>query len=177
MPTLDERIRKLEDRAEIQDLAAAYFLATDDDDYEALRACFIRDARFHANGFDGTTGRDSIIAFLKEARSGMGQTVHTIDYAHVRLSGADKATGIVTAHLELGIGATTVFAAVRYIDEYAREDGIWRIAAREMKAVYVSPWGNVANSLIQEKNVCWPGAEPSSSDLPRPNSATLRARK
>ncbi len=171
MPSIEERIRKLEDRAEIQDLAATYFLATDDDDYEALGACFIRDARFHANGFVGATGRDSIITFLKEARSSMGQTVHTIDYAHVDLSGAEKATGIVTAHLELGLGVTTVFAAVRYIDEYAREDGAWRIAAREMKAVHVSPWGDVANSLIRENNICWPGTEAGPSDLPR---ATLK---
>lgn len=168
MSTLEERIQKLEDRAEIQDLAAAYFLATDNDDYEALGECFICDARFFANGFDGTSGRDSIIAFLKDARAGMGQTVHTMDYAHVNLTEKDKATGIVTAHLELGLDKTTVFAAVRYIDEYSREEGVWRIAAREMKAVHVSPWGDIANSLIRNDNIRWPGSEPSSTDLPRP---------
>ena len=167
MSTIEDRIRKLEDRAEIQDLAAAYFLATDDDDYETLAECFTRDAQFAASGFAGGSGRDAIVGFLKEARSQMGQTVHTIDYAHVRLSSDDRAEGVVTAHLELGLGSTTVFAAVRYIDEYVREDGRWRISAREMKAVHVSPWEAVSRSLTEEKNVCWPGAEPLASDLPR----------
>ena len=167
MSTIEDRIRKLEDRAEIQDLAATYFLATDDDDYETLAECFTHDSRFVASGFAGGSGRDKIIAFLKEARSHMGQTVHTIDYAHVRLSGGDAAQGIVTAHLELGLGSTTVFAAVRYIDEYVREDGRWRIATREMKAVHVNSWETISRSLTEERNVCWPGAEPLPSDLPR----------
>jgi len=167
---IEDRIRKLEDRAEIQDLAARYFLATDDDDYEALAQCFTQEARFAASGFEDSVGRDAIIAFLKAARAGMAQTVHTIDYAHVRLGGVDDATGIVTAHLELGLGDTTVFAAVRYIDEYAREDGQWRIAAREMKAVHVSPWDEVAQSLVQTNNVRWPGAPAGPSDFSRKKS-------
>jgi len=165
--TLEDRIRKLEDRAEIQDLAARYFLATDDDDYSTLSQCFTSNIRFSASGFEDSKGRDSVLAFLKQARAGMGQTVHTIDYAHVKLVDAYTATGIVTAHLELGMGATTYFAAVRYIDEYAREDGFWRIASRQMRAVHVSPWSDVAQSLVGNENVCWPGSDPMPSELPR----------
>ena len=168
MSPIEDRIRRLEDRAEIQDLAATYFLATDDDDYETLTRCFTRDARFAASGFEGGAGRDSIIAFLKEARSQMGQTVHSIDFAHVNLTGRHSATGTVTAHLELGLGATTIYTAVRYIDEYAREDGAWRIAAREMKAVHVTPWNEIDQSLTREDNVRWPGSSPAKSELPRP---------
>lgn len=167
MPTLEERIAKLEDRAEIRDLAARYFLATDDDDYATLAACFTRNADFAAAGFEGGAGRDGIISFLKAARSGMGQTVHTIDYAHVKLTGHDTADGIVTAHLELGMGSTTVYAAVRYIDKYEREEGQWRISERSMKAVHLGSWDQVASSLTESKNVRWPGAEPGPSDFPK----------
>lgn len=170
MSTIEDRLSYLEDRYEIQDLVARYFLATDDDDWATLSECFSRDAHFEATGFEGGAGRDGIIAFLKAARSGMGQTVHTINYAHVELKEDGNARGTVTAHLELGIGETTVFAAVRYIDEYVREDGRWRISSRAMKAVHLGSWDVVASSLTVALNVRWPGAEPEPSDLPRPNS-------
>lgn len=167
LANLEKRIRKLEDRSEIQDLVARYFLATDDDDYRTLAQCFTTDVRFSASGFAGSSGRDTVLAFLKQARAGMDQTVHTIDYAHVKLINEETATGIVTAHLELGLGGTTYFAAVRYIDEYARDEGSWKIASREMKAVHVSPWEEVAQSLVRSKNICWPGSDPAASELPR----------
>jgi len=167
--SLEDRIVRLEDRAEIQDLAARYFLATDDDDYATLAQCFARDAKFDATGFEGGAGRDAIIEFLKVARSGMGQTVHTIDYAHVNLAGKDSASGVVTAHLEIGMGDETVYAAVRYIDDYVREDGQWRIASRAMKVAHVGNWDQVGSSLSTRLNVRWPGADPAPSDLPRPD--------
>jgi uncharacterized protein (TIGR02246 family) len=167
VPTLEERIQKLEDRAGIQDLVARYFKVTDDDDAPALADCFTRDATFAASGFEGATGRESIMTFLKSARSGMQQTVHTPHYVHIAFEGPDAAAGTVMAHLEIGIGGTTVFGAVRYLDQYRREDGAWRIAARDMRAVHIGTWDLVASSLTQPKNVRWPGAEPALSDFPR----------
>ncbi len=165
--TLEDRIRKLEDRAEIQDLVARYFKVTDDDDYLALADCFTRDARFLANGFAGGTGREGVVAFLKAARSTMQQTVHTPNYVHITFDGTDAAGGTVMAHLEIGIGGTTVYGAVRYLDEYRREDGRWRIASREMGAVHLGSWDVVASSMTEPHNVRWPGAEPAPSDYPR----------
>jgi SnoaL-like domain len=42
MSDLQRRIRRLEDRAELQDLVVRYFLAADDD-YDALAATFAAD--------------------------------------------------------------------------------------------------------------------------------------
>ncbi len=167
MATLEHRIRKLEDRAEIQDLVARYFKVTDDDDVAALAACFTRDARFIASGFDGGDGRDGVMAFLKAARSAMQQTVHTPHYVHIEFTGPDTATGTVMAHLEIGIGGTTVYGAVRYLDSYEREDGQWRIATREMRTVHLASWDLVAGSMTETNNVRWPGADPAPSDFPR----------
>lgn len=167
MATLEERIQKLEDRADIQDLVARYFKVTDDDDAPALADCFTREARFIATGFEGGTGRDGVMAFLKAARSTMQQTVHTPNYVHIDFKGADAAAGTVMAHLEIGIGGTTVYAAVRYLDTYAREDGKWRIATREMGAVHLGSWDLVASSMTNPNNVRWPGADPAPSDFPR----------
>ena len=167
MATLEDRIQKLEDRADIQDLVARYFKVTDDDDEAALADCFTREARFIATGFDGGTGREGVMAFLKAARSTMHQTVHTPNYVHIAFTGADSADGTVMAHLEMGIGGTTIYAAVRYLDSYAREDGKWRISSREMRAVHLGSWDLVASSMTDPNNVRWPGAEPALSDFPR----------
>lgn len=167
MSSLEQRIRKLEDRAEIQDLAAAYFRATDDDDFDVLAACFTSDARFSASGFDGGKGREGVLAFLRSARSAMQQTVHTPNYVHIDFQGNDAALGLVMAHVEIGIGGTTVFGAVRYSDEYRREDGAWRIASRVMRTIHAGPWSEAGTSLTDPLNVRWPGTEPGPSDFPR----------
>jgi uncharacterized protein (TIGR02246 family) len=165
--TLVDRIQKLEDRAEIQDLVARYFKVTDDDDESALADCFTHDARFIASGFDGGTGRDGVMAFLKAARSNMQQTVHTPHYVHIDAKGPDTADGTVMAHIEIGIGGTTVYGAVRYLDTYRHEDGKWRIAMREMRTVHLASWDLVASSMTATDNVRWPGAAPAPSDYPR----------
>lgn len=167
MPSLEERIRILEDRAAIQDLVAVYFRAADDDDYALLAQCFTREAQFEASGFEDADGRDGIVAILKAARASMGQTVHTPHYVHIRFDGTDAAEGLVCAHLELGLGDATHFGAVRYVDRYEREDGAWRIAVRGMKVVHMAPWSGVEASLTTPLNVRWPGSEPLPSDFPR----------
>ena len=167
MATLEERIRKLEDRAELHDLVIAYFRATDDDDYDIMAACFAPDARFVASGFDGGSGRDKVIEFLRAARAGMKQTVHTPNYVQIEFQGDDRATGLIAAHLELGMGDDTVYAAVRYIDAYRRIDDRWQIESREMRAIHVGTWDQAGSSLSTPLNVRWPGAEPAPSDLPR----------
>jgi uncharacterized protein (TIGR02246 family) len=167
LATLEERIQKLEDRAGIQDLVARYFKVTDDDDLTALAECFTSDARFIAAGFDGGEGREGVMGFLQAARSNMAQTVHTPHYVHIEFRGPDAADGTVMAHLEIGIGGTTVYGAVRYIDSYRREAGQWRIATREMRTVHLGSWELVAGSLVETNNVRWPGGKPAASDYPR----------
>jgi SnoaL-like domain len=167
LPSLEDRIRKLEDRAALQDLVADYFKATDDDDYAALAAFFTADASFGASGFDGGGGREGIIAFLRTARAGMGQTVHTPNYVQLCFTDDDHASGVVGAHLELGMGDQTIYGAVRYLDTYARFEGRWQISSRDMKVIHIGPWADVGTSLSTPLNVRWPGAEPGPSDFPR----------
>lgn len=170
MATLEARIRRLEDRAEIHDLVAAYFRAVDDDEYDTVAHCFTEDSHFVASGFEGDRSRDAIVTFLKAARAQMGQTVHTPNYVQVDFANDHEATGLVGAHLELGLGAKTYFGAVRYVDSYRKVDGHWQISGREMKAIHMAPWSEVENSLTTPLNVRWPGAKPLPSDCPRGRS-------
>lgn len=170
MTTLEDRIQKLEDRAELQDLVATYFQATDDDDYDRLSDCFTSDATFAASGFPASSGRQGIIDLLKSARAGMGQTVHTPNYVQLIFGDSDSATGIVAAHLELGIGASTYYGAVRYLDKYRRENARWCIVHREMRVIHVGPWSEAEQSLSSPLNIRWPGSDPTASDFPRQSS-------
>lgn len=167
MSDLDQRLRALEDRAELQDLAVRYFIATDDDDYLALASCFAPDAEFKAGGFPGASGRGDIITFLRAARENMGVTIHTPDYCLLDFQSSDHATGTVGAHLEIAMSGQSLFGAVRYMDKYVRLDGRWYFASREMLTFHMGPWEQVASSLTADRRVRWPGAEPQAADLPR----------
>lgn len=167
MSSIEDRIRRLEDRAEIQDLVVRYFVAADDDDYQTLAETFASDGSFSASGFGTSNGRDGIVEGLRASRGFMGATVHTPHYVLLTLEDEDRATGIVGAHLELAMGEDTLFGAVRYDDKYARIDGRWRFTSREMRVVHVAPWKDVGSSLTSELRVRWPGLPPSPSDFPR----------
>lgn len=166
MSDIERRLKALEDRAELQDLAVRYFIATDDDDYVTLETLFTPDAVFRAGGFTGGTDRAAIMAFLRSARAHMGVTIHTPHYSLISFTGEDRATGVVGAHLEIAMVGQSLFGAVRYSDEYQRRDGRWHFSRREMLIVHMGPWEQVATSLTADKRVRWPGNDPQQADLP-----------
>ncbi|MPY48154.1 nuclear transport factor 2 family protein [Streptomyces acidicola] len=168
MSDLDSRIRRLEDRAAIEDLVIRYFLAADDNDLETLGSTFAPDAEFlMGGGFSGGSDRESIVRFIKEDRATMGVTVHTQNFTLLTFHDDDHADGVVGAHLELARGGTTVYGAVRYLDDYVRADAGWQIKRRELAVLHVGPWEDVATSLTAELRSRWPGQKPVSADLPR----------
>jgi ketosteroid isomerase-like protein len=167
MADLNERVKRLEDRAAINDLVVAYFLAADGDDLATLGACFTEDATFSASGQLCASGRQGIMDFIKAARSHMGLTVHTPHYAQVTFDSCDEARGLVGAHLELVVTGSAVCGAVRYVDRYLRREGRWRIVGRDMRTIYIAPWLEVGQALASKTPVRWPGGNPSKSDYTR----------
>ncbi len=167
MSDLEKRLRRLEDRAELQDLVVRYFVAADDDNYIALAATFSSDAVFEAGGFHGGSSREEIVEFIRNDRRSMGPTIHTPNFTLFEFPGEDHATGLVGAHLELSRGGRTLFGAVRYEDEYVRAEGRWRIRRRRMLAIHIGPWEEVGTSLTADLRVRWPGADPQRADLPK----------
>jgi len=166
MLDIERRLKALEDRAELQDLAVRYFVATDDDDYTTLEALFTPEAVFRAGGFAGATDRAAIMTFLRSARAHMGVTIHTPHYSLITFTGEDTATGVVGAHLEIAMAGQSLFGAVRYNDKYQRLHGKWHFSQREMLAIHMGPWEQVATSLTADLRVRWPGSDPQPADLP-----------
>ncbi|MFF2850303.1 nuclear transport factor 2 family protein [Streptomyces sp. NPDC058001] len=168
MSDLEARIRRLEDRAELEDLVIRYFVAADDDDMDTLGAAFAEDAEFViGGGFSGGSSRAAIVDFIRGDRKNMGVTVHTQNFTLLTFGDDDHASGVIGAHLELARGGTTVYGAVRYLDDYVRTAEGWKIKRREMATVHVGPWDDVATSLTSELRSRWPGQEPAPADLPR----------
>ncbi|WP_404478609.1 nuclear transport factor 2 family protein [Novosphingobium sp. BL-52-GroH] len=164
---LEERIKRLEDRAALNDLVVGYFLAADGDDLEGVRSSFTDTATFSASGVLAGAGRDAIVAFIKASREQMGLTIHTPHYAQLAFDGPDQARGLVGAHLELVLGGTAVCGAVRYVDEYHRVGEDWRIHSRDMRTIYIAPWQQVGDAFASDTPVRWPGAPGAASDYPR----------
>lgn len=167
MTTLEDRLRRLEDKAAIEELNLRYFLASDGDDHAAIGDSFTADATFASSGHVNGEGRQGIVNFIKGARSHMGLTIHTPHYGLYSFVSDDRATGIVGAHLELMLGGQSTYGAVRYIDEYRRDGGSWRIAARDMRTIYIGDWAKAADVFASPTPVQWPGFDPLPSDYPR----------
>lgn len=168
MTDIGERLSRLEDRAELQDLVARYFLAADGDDLDGLRAAFAAEATFAISGWVGGQGRVGIIDFLVEQRRRMGLTLHTPNYGLFTLKDSNHAAGLVGAHIELVLNGEAIYGAVRYADEYVREDGAWRIFRRDMRTIQLARWDELSAAFASDTPVRWPGAAPAPSDFPRP---------
>lgn len=167
MSDIADRVARLEDRAELQDLIVRYFLASDGDDVDVIRGAFAPGATFAVSGNICGTGPDAIVDFIVEQRGNMGLTVHTPNFALFTFDGADEARGLVGAHLELVLAGQSVFGAVRYQDEYVRTEGGWVFKARDLRTIHIAPWGQVADAFASATPQRWPGTAPSPSDYPR----------
>lgn len=167
MTDAEQRLRRLEDRAELEDLVARYFLAADGDDADGLADSFTVDGSFSVSGALCGESRAAVVAFLVGERARMGLTVHTPNLMLFTLDDAARASGIVTAHLELVLGGQSLFGAVRYLDRYVRDGNRWRIRSRDMRTVHIAPWAEVGEAFKSEAPVRWPGIAPLPSDFPR----------
>ncbi|GAB3980837.1 hypothetical protein GCM10029978_079960 [Actinoallomurus acanthiterrae] len=143
--TIEERLRRVESRLALQELAARYCLAIDDRDYTALAALFHAEAVMPIGGRE-VHGRAAVVDALRERR-GEGRSAHTPDAYVLHELGEDHATGTVLAHVEMGVGDTTHFGALRYADRYVRQGDDWLFLRREMTVIHMGPWPDVARSL------------------------------
>jgi hypothetical protein len=154
-----DRVRRLEDRAELRELADRYCLAIDDSDWDALLAMFTDDAEMA-----GVTGRHEVVGVLRSIRSGYGRTIHTATGQTLDFTGDDHARGVVAGRAELAIAGQSVLCAMRYLDDYARVAGRWRFARRSIRFSYALPQADMAEAMTAGQPVRWPGAEPVPAD-------------
>lgn len=160
-PGLAERIRRLEDRDAITELAVQYCIAIDDSNYTGLVELYTEKATLGA-----IVGRQEVVDTLRSIRSTYGRTIHVPGAHSVNFADDDHASGIVLTHAELDIQSTTVRCYIRYYDTYERgSDGAWRFADRALKVAYAVPVQELGDSMTSQRPVRWPGTEPAAADV------------
>jgi uncharacterized protein (TIGR02246 family) len=133
MPTLEERIQILEDRAEITELVHEYARVYDEGKHHAMADLFTEDARIDYGPALGgpLQGREKIRGWLRGIYA-FRRTSHHVSNVQIRLAGDDRATGTcyVLAWHEWPDDRPNAVLYGRYEDVYARTAQGWRIAER-----------------------------------------------
>ena len=142
VPTLEARLRRLEDRFEIDELIARYCLVMDNRDVEAIGALFTPDVHvWSADGVMNSRGRDAAIAMFRGRFEVLGPSNH---FTHDRIvefdaTDPDLASGLVLSHAEMQRKGQPMLAAIRYQDVYRRHEGRWRFGERGLSFMYYVP--------------------------------------
>lgn len=139
---ISRRLGRVESRFEISELVSSYALACDEHDLPRLTSLFTEDAEFDSsNGMMIAKGRGEIVDMFIRMLKVRGPGYHWTHDHFVRFDGAnpDRATGLVLSHAETCPQNEVSLAAMRYEDEYARENGKWKFRKRKISFLYYVP--------------------------------------
>lgn len=157
LPDPNNRLDQLLAREDIAALSHRYARAQDERDAAAQRAVFHDDAELDYPRFKG--GPDAFVAFAQDALRAMGKSHHLLGQIEIDIMG-DRAGGIIyfiAWHRLTQAGEQKdLIVGGRYIDQYSRRDGVWKIAFRS-------------------EIVDWSRLDPSSDDFYRSAAAPSRS--
>lgn len=143
-PRQPSTLEDLLDVHAIQRLKHRYLRCLDQKAWEELETCFLPGATAsYGGGAVELSGRDAIMAFLRETMSSEGMlTSHRGSQPEIDLIGSDGARGVwaledVVIHQDFGL---TIHGASFYDDRYARVDGAWSIASTSYRRTYEEVW-------------------------------------
>lgn len=124
----DAALRRLLDRAAIQDVLLRYARGVDRRDIDLVASCFTPDA-----AYDGALARGTIadaLAALRVAVTRYTSTLHVLANQLIEIDGdTARSETYALAHHCLPDGALRI-VALRYLDELVRHDDGWRICRR-----------------------------------------------
>jgi ketosteroid isomerase-like protein len=126
----------MEDRWELQDLALAYAEAIDAKNTDAVVQLFTDDAVFRA--YDRPKGEargtKEIRGLLEKLLNSFSATMHHVSGPRVEFTAPDNARGVVSLNAWHAFNEERRDGILwgRYLDEYVRCDGRWRIASRTL---------------------------------------------
>ncbi len=141
-PDIGERLQRVVDQQEIRDVVYRYCRGIDRRDFDLVRSCY------HPDGVDdhGDFRRnvDEFIVYVQHTLPRFERTMHFIGNVLVEPDGDEaRCESYVVAYHHLGVSRTKpkrdFVAGLRYVDDFERRDGEWRIASR----VCVFEWSRV----------------------------------
>ncbi len=147
--TSEQRLARVEDRQEIQELGILYGFVMDERDEAGIRQIFTEDATLDSqDGVFKAAGMEEIVATYLGRFAVLGPTNH---YSHghvVKFDDADpdSAYGLLAGHAEVFRNGVGMQVALRYKDTY-RRDGRWKFATRLMSYMYYLPSAEYAEGF------------------------------
>jgi ketosteroid isomerase-like protein len=130
----DAAINDLLDREAIRDVIRRYAHAVDRRDLDAVAACFMPDAAYRGSLGEGTI--DIALAALRQRVTRYARTMHFIGNQLIDLHGdtASSETYAIAYHqIDSDGERRNVAVGVRYLDEFVRHQGTWRIQRRAVE--------------------------------------------
>jgi hypothetical protein len=131
---LEPALQRLLDQRAIADVIYRYCRGIDRRDYELVRGCYHPDATDDHGDFKG--GIDAFLEYIQAGLPRYERTMHFIGNVLIEPIGPDtaRAESYLIAHHHLAASGTRperdFNAWMRYVDDFERRDGEWRIAAR-----------------------------------------------
>ena len=118
----------MDDVEAIRQLKARYFRLMDTKQWDAWRQCFTEDAVLQTlpNPEEKFVGRDEIVSRVSELLAD-SVTVHHGHMPEIEITGPDTATGIWAMYDQVDMPALTLRGFGHYHDDYAKQEGGWRI--------------------------------------------------
>ncbi|GAB5487238.1 MAG: hypothetical protein Pars2KO_08080 [Parasphingorhabdus sp.] len=129
--TVEARLQQLEDDRAIRDLKMRYLRASDAKDPEAMRDCFLPDAKILFDGFPPFEARDPFIEIYKQMGCAPGIfDIHQGGTGIIEFESETRATGwwpLYFHNINLAQNTLTQMG-VEYQDVYVKQDGRWWMA-------------------------------------------------
>jgi ketosteroid isomerase-like protein len=137
---IERRIAALEDRESIYDLVKDYCNAIDDRDIEKYAALMAENVELcQFEGGNRRVGRQAVRDWMEWRFTQWGLSRHYPLNHRITALNRNGGKGIVNGWAEMSMDGKIYVTAIRYYDDYVREDGVWRFARRETAMYYYAP--------------------------------------
>jgi hypothetical protein len=128
----DAAVRRLLDKQDIHETVLRYCRGVDRMDLELVRACYHPDATDSHGSFSGTV--DEFLAWIGRLLPRYAMTMHLVANHLAEFAGPDLARaetyGVAYHRSAADDPRGNLTTGFRYVDDFTRRDGQWRIARR-----------------------------------------------
>lgn len=132
--TLERRVQRLEDRVALEELVSAYCRGADGRDPALFESVWHEDAVWDV-GNHVFRGHEEIVPAVERQWEAFQSMHHWTTNSSYDIDGDCAAAEHDVAALTILPDGSCVFSAGRYIDEFERRGGIWRLAKRAATVV------------------------------------------
>lgn len=140
------------EEARIERVLVRYASALDERDWAALDEVFVAEASALYHGIGSYSGREAIVATVRQALAPCGRTQHLLGNVRITLAGAQASAKCYLQAIHAGQGAyqgQTLTVWGEYRDQLEKRPEGWRIVHRELEVFQVS--GDIGGTALAAK--------------------------